>query len=115
MNCYICGGYLLSKDDHKVNQKNFHKNCWNRLNRTQQGEIMARSLFEIAREIRKDWKNVYFGAKPYLDAMTCLDSIKDNYGQNSGNSIVCYFLCNAQTWKGETARRIKKELKDMLK
>jgi len=29
--------------------------------------------------------------------------------------IVRYFLSNATTWRGETARRIKAELKQMLK
>ena len=76
---------------------------------------MKRTLCAIASEIRKDWKNVYFGAKPYLDAMSCLDSITDTYGCDTGNSIVAYFLCNASTWRGETAKRVKKELNDMLK
>lgn len=76
---------------------------------------MARPLYEIAREIKKDWKNVWFGAKPYLDAMLTLDSIEDKYGLDSGHSIVAYFLGNAAQWRGETARRIKKELNQMIK
>jgi hypothetical protein len=76
----------------------------------------TRSLSEIAREIRKDWgAKVYFGAKPYLDAMATLDSINDNYGWDSGKMIVLYFLSNASTWRGETAKRIKAELKAMTK
>jgi len=74
----------------------------------------ARKLYEIAREIRADWKNIYFGAKPYLDAMGALDSIDDNYGYDSADSIVRYFLANAGTWKGETARRVKSELRNMI-
>ena len=58
---------------------------------------------------------MYFGAKPYVQAMMCLGSVKDNYMLDSGDTIVRYFLANASTWRGETARRIKKELKDMLK
>jgi len=73
-----------------------------------------RPLHEIARDIRKDWKNVHFGAKPYLDAMATLDSINDNYGWDSAKSIVLYFLSNASTWRGETAKAIKKELKAMV-
>jgi len=34
---------------------------------------------------------------------------------DSGDSIVRYFLSNASTWRGETARRVKKELNAMLK
>jgi hypothetical protein len=75
----------------------------------------ARSLSTIANEIRRDWKKVYFGAVPYLSAMSTLDKISDNYGCDSGKSIVAYFLANAQTWKGEKAREIKKELNKMLK
>jgi hypothetical protein len=75
----------------------------------------TRSLSEIAHEIRNDWKNVYFGAKPYLDAMATLNTIDDNYGWDSGKMIVLYFLGNASTWRGETAKRIKAELKAMTK
>jgi hypothetical protein len=75
----------------------------------------ARPLYEIAKEIKKDWKNVYFGAKPYLDAMATLDNVSDNYGWDSGKSIVNYFLANAATWRGDTAKRIKAELKAMVK
>lgn len=74
-----------------------------------------RSLSEISREVKKDWTNVYFGAKPYLDAMSTLNSVNDNYGMDSGKSIVLYFLSNATTWRGETARKVKAELKQMVK
>jgi hypothetical protein len=78
-------------------------------------EQQTRSLSEIAREIKRDWGNkVNYAAKPYLDAMMTLDSIDDNYMFDSGRSIVAYFLSNAGSWKGETAKRIKKELKGML-
>ena len=76
----------------------------------------TRKLYEIASEIRNDWgSKMYFGAKPYVQAMMCLGSVKDIYILDSGDTIVRYFLANASTWRGETARRIKKELKDMLK
>jgi hypothetical protein len=74
-----------------------------------------RPLFEIAREIRKDWKNVSYCAAPYLNAMSCLNSVDDNYIMDSGRSIVTYFLANAGSWRGETAKRIKAELKAMVK
>jgi hypothetical protein len=74
-----------------------------------------RTLAAIAREIRADWKNVYFGAKPYLDALGTLQSINDSYYADDARSIVAYFLANASSWRGETAKRIKKELNGMLK
>ena len=77
---------------------------------------MNRPLFEIAQEIRKDWSSkIYFGAKPYLEAMETLNSIDDMYVLDSAKSIVIYFLSNASTWKGDVARRIKKELNAMIK
>jgi hypothetical protein len=47
--------------------------------------------------------------------MSTLDSIDDDYFLDSGRSIVAYFLGNAGTWRGEVARRVKKELNKMLK
>ena len=76
--------------------------------------MSTRPLYAIAKEIRADWKKVYFGAVPYLRAMSELSSITDTYGYDSAESIVRYFLCNASTWRGETAKRIKAELKGML-
>lgn len=73
-----------------------------------------RSLSVIAREIRKDWKPVWFGAVPYLDAMSELDKITDKVMHDSGESIVLYFLSNASKWRGDTAKRVKAELKAML-
>lgn len=75
----------------------------------------TRPIYEIADEIRREWKNVYFGAVPYLDAMFSLETVNDDYGYDSGRSVVAYFLANAQTFRGEVARRVKAELKGMLK
>ena len=76
---------------------------------------MPRDLFDIARETKEDWKKPYFAAKPYIDAMQWLVSMNDKYFLDTARDIVLRFLCNAQTWRGETARRIKKELNSMLK
>ena len=79
-----------------------------------------RSVSEIAREIRQNWKksvsgtDLNYAARPYLDAMSTMDKITDAYGCDSGTMIVAYFLGNASSWKGETAKRIKKELNAML-
>lgn len=75
---------------------------------------MNRSLYLIAREIRKDWKKVNYAAEPYLVAMSELNSVDDTYYVENGRDIVARFLCNASTWRGETARRIKKELNALL-
>jgi hypothetical protein len=74
-----------------------------------------RSLKLIAQEIIRDWTPPAIPAQPYLNAMSRLNSIKDNYGIDPGYEIVMYFLSNAGSWKGEVARRIKLELKEHLK
>lgn len=76
---------------------------------------VSRSLHNIAGEIIKDWPNPYFGAVPYIAAMRHIESVTDSYGHDDGKGIVIYFLSNAKTWRGETAKRIKAELKGMLK
>jgi hypothetical protein len=73
----------------------------------------ARSLSTIAQEIRRDWKKVYFGAVPYLAALSSLDTINDHYGADDAKSVVLYFLSNATTWRGDTAKRVKAELKQI--
>ena len=73
--------------------------------------MTVRPLHEIAREISREWKRPYFGAVPYLQAMRELDTCADPYGADSGTSIVQYFLSNASTFRGDAARRIKRELK----
>ncbi len=74
----------------------------------------TRELYVIAKEIKQDWKTVNYGAKPYLDAMGCLSSTSDSFGMDTGKSIVLYFLSNASAWRGETAKRVKTELKKMV-
>lgn len=56
-----------------------------------------RTFAEIAREIKQTWKNVYFGAKPYLQAMATI---------NSSDKNAPYML--------ETAEDIKKGLQKAL-
>lgn len=75
----------------------------------------TRSLNTIHREIIKDWVKPFYGAVPYLDAMRHLDTMQDKYYYDDAKGVVLYFLANASTWKGETARAIKAELKAMLK
>lgn len=81
--------------------------------RTNPTSAPTRLLCDIAHEIRSDWKKPYFGAVPYLQAMLQLGTIADDYGADDAKSIVLYFLSNAQTWRGETAKRIKAELKTL--
>lgn len=79
-----------------------------------------REIFTIAQEIVRDWgangvDKIHYAARPYLEAMLTLDRIDGSYGADSARSIVAYFLSNAKTYRGETARRLKAELNAMLK
>lgn len=80
---------------------------------------MHRPLHEIASEIEKTWRKngvdkVSPHARPYLDAMFSLNQITENYGYDTGVSIVLYFLSNATGWRGDDAKRIKAELKAIV-
>jgi len=77
------------------------------------------SIAQLAQVVTNDWKSqgkgINYGAKPYLEAMYSLMSVSDKYGEDSGRSIVAYFLSNASTWKGEVAKGVKKELNKRIK
>ena len=74
-----------------------------------------RSISSIARDIKRVWIKPYFGAKPYLDAMTQLHSINDKYIFDDAKSVIMYFLANASTFRGNDAKVLKLELKNLLK
>lgn len=72
-------------------------------------------IHEIAAIISKDWKKVNYAAVPYLRAMHHLESINDCDGNDNARSIINYFLVNASTWRGETAKEVKKKLNQLVK
>ncbi len=74
-----------------------------------------RKISEIAGEIESTWTNVNYAARPYLDAMHSLGSVSDYFGSDSADSVILYFLSNARAYRGDDARRIKDELKAMVK
>jgi hypothetical protein len=87
-----------------------------RYEREQNGSrgVQHRPLYQIHDEIRRDWKKVHYAAVPYLEAMRYLDKVTDSFMNESGRSVVTYFLSNASSWKGEVAKRVKAELRAML-
>jgi|TARA_B100000809_G_scaffold240810_1_gene263475 hypothetical protein len=78
-------------------------------------EYKEMTVDQLAAVIRLDWTKLNYAARPYLDAMDTLEKVSDNYHFDSGRSVVSYFLANASTWRGETARNIKTELKQRIK
>ena len=77
--------------------------------------MQTRPLSNIAHDIKRDWKEVNYAARPYLSAMLQMDKVSDAYMHDTGKSIVRYFLANAGAWRGPVARVIKDELKQTLK
>jgi hypothetical protein len=75
---------------------------------------IMQTISTIAREISRDWKNVNYAAKPYLEAMRSLDSVNDSYYQDSAKSVVSYFLANASGYRGDTAKAHKAALKAIV-
>ena len=72
-------------------------------------------ICDLAQVILKDWTNMYFGAVPYVEAMGYVRKLSDPYGVEDGATQVIYFLGNANTWRGEVARQVKKELNKRVK
>lgn len=76
-----------------------------------------REIREIAREIMAVWPGINDYAKQYVIAMLELVTIEDKYGpaKEEGKEIVIRFLVNARGWRGADAKRIKKELRSLVK
>ena len=74
-----------------------------------------RDLREIALEIEANWIPVRNeGALEALRHMKCMGQVSSSYGaDSSGHAVVGTFLTHAVGWRGEVARRIKKELRIM--
>ena len=79
---------------------------------------MPRPIKDIAYEIIREWRNPSEYAKmyawPLLKAMTTLNTIHDKYIMDDADEIILRFLCNAGSFRGEAARRLKKELRDLV-
>lgn len=78
-----------------------------------------RPLSDIASEIVRDpaYKKMpsKIYAEAYVQPMRSMNDIEDNYFADTGVSVVSYALANLSSYRGDTARRVKSELKAMLK
>lgn len=75
--------------------------------------VKGLSLRELAAIIEADWRPVQYGAQPYLEAIKECDGDEAVYGpaRESAASLVLYFLSNARSWRGPTAKAVKAELR----
>jgi len=76
-------------------------------------DLKDKPLSDIAEIIRNDWVKPSPYAVQYIDAMAQLRSINDNYYADTAYGVVCYFLANANGWRGDTARTVKLHLKQL--
>jgi hypothetical protein len=89
---------------------------------------LTRTLREISLEIWNDWPacrnrgtwsdhlGLYVGqhpANPYVEAMSGIDStdLTAAFDMDQASTLVAYFLSNSTGWRGETAKRVKEELR----
>lgn len=72
-----------------------------------------RDICAVAHDIRAHWTKPNPAALPYLKAMSYLRNPNDKFGADDAKGIVLYFLSNATTFRGEHARRLKQELKNI--
>ena len=73
-----------------------------------------RALSVIAAEIKKDWATPTFTAGTYLHSMHFMNDVEERNSGQDGCTIVRGFLKNASLWKGPVARRVKRELKELI-
>lgn len=78
-------------------------------------DLTKLSLCDLGYLIKEDWKKPYFGAVPYINALTQIYSIGGRYYAEDAHSIVLYFISNASTWRGPVAKAVKAELKRRAK
>jgi hypothetical protein len=73
------------------------------------------TVSEIARAIARDWKTINPYASEYLNAMLSIENVEETYYADSAKSVVMYFLANAGSYRGDSARAYKALLKAMVK
>jgi hypothetical protein len=75
-----------------------------------------RELRVIAREIASDWTQISNGgAREALKNMATMGDItKPFFADPNGYSVVGAFLGHSIGWRGEVARRVKTELRQMM-
>lgn len=64
--------------------------------------VYPRALSRLAWLVRQSWPRPYFGAVPYIEAMTEMCSVNDNYGLDTGRDIVMRFLANGASYRGKS-------------
>lgn len=59
--------------------------------------------------------NARIYATPYLQALTCCESLGDRYGMDRASDMARYALSNLSAWRGPIAKAWKAEMNARLK
>ena len=73
-----------------------------------------RDICEIAGDIARDPSlkgTARATSMPYLYGLQSVRTSSDMYGMDNAGHMVAYALVNLQSWRGESARALKAELK----
>jgi hypothetical protein len=81
-------------------------------------ELPNLTLAAVGDMIADDWGDrMYFGAVPYVQAIRTARGVQANeplsaspYLAEDLHTVVTYLLSNLRTWRGPTARAVKREL-----
>lgn len=61
------------------------------------------------------WREKYWSAVPYIEALMCLEKPTDKYGYDKGTYLINYLLGNLSQYRGEKAKEFKALLKQLAK
>lgn len=79
-------------------------------------ELATADLQRIVALIYSDWSDINASAATYLNALDVNDcrQLDDPVGNETADTQLRYFLVHAGSWRGPTARAVKRELRRRL-
>jgi hypothetical protein len=77
-----------------------------------------RPIKAIVADVYTEWGDKVdtsgYAAKPYLKALSNVESAEEMYGDEKAEHLLRYLLSNLAQFKGQRARELKEELRDHL-
>lgn len=77
-----------------------------------------RTIKAIVSDVITTWGDklptVGYAAKPYLEALTTVETTEEYYGDDKAEHLLRYALSNMAQFKGQRARELKEELRAHL-
>lgn len=78
---------------------------------------MIADMKKVCSEQKKPttWREKFWSAVPYIEALGNLDSPDESYGWDKGKDLINYLLANLTTYRGDKAKEFKALFKEMAK